>query len=51
MEDRKFYVVKFLDGDIRRIPVNELEKYLVRVPLLGIFDILHGIFVRGELIN
>ena len=41
VEDRKFYVVKFLDGDIRRIPVNELEKYLVRVPLLGIFDILH----------
>ena len=49
--DRKFYVVKFLDGDIRRIPVDELEKYLVRVPLLGIFNILHAILVQGILIK
>jgi len=45
--DRKFYVVKFLDGDVRRFPVNELEKYLLHVPLVGIFNMLHATLVGG----
>ena len=37
----KRYVVKFFDGDHRRFGVTDLERFLVRAPLLGEFDFLN----------
>ena len=51
VEDSKFYVMKFLDGDVRRFRVNELEKYLLHVPLVGIFNMLHATLVGGVISN
>ena len=46
----KAYVVRFLDGDVRRFARNEMEKFLVSTPLIGEFsflnaNVMNGIFV------
>lgn len=46
-EHNKFYVVRFSDRDVRRIPVDELDKFVLQnVPLYGIFAELHATLVR-----
>ena len=47
-EHNKFYVVvRFSDRDVSRIPVEELEKFLLKnLPLVGLFAELHAILVH-----
>jgi hypothetical protein len=48
-EHNKFYVVRFSDRDVRRIPVEELEKFLLKnVPLVGLFAELYAILVDNN---
>ena len=36
------YVVRFLDGDVRRFARNEMEKFLVSTPLIEEFSFLNA---------